>query len=62
MYNKTLKGQSENLTSRQGLDLIEKGHVAYQSIRMVALRPEHIYCVSIALAGLYQKLFIKKNC
>ena len=36
-YNLTLKGHFENLTSGQGHDLIGKGHVAYQSIRMVVL-------------------------
>ena len=34
-YNLTLKGHFENLTSGQGHDLIEKGHVAYHSIRIV---------------------------
>ena len=48
-----------NLTSGQGHDLIGKGHVAYQSIRMVVLK---IYGVFIALAGLYQKFFFPKNC
>ena len=36
--------------------LIEKGHVAYQSIRMAYCRPKYIYGVFIALVGLYQKL------
>ena len=38
-YNLTLKGnfENENLTSGQGHDLIGKGRVAYQSIRMVVL-------------------------
>ena len=36
-YNLTLKGNIETLTSGQGHDLIGKGHVAYQSIRMVYL-------------------------
>ena len=36
-YNLTLKGQLENLTSGQGHDLTGKGHVAYQSIRIVEL-------------------------
>ena len=36
-YNLTLKGHFENSTSDQGLDLIGKGHVVYQSIRIVVL-------------------------
>ena len=36
-YKFTLKGQFKNLTSGQGHDLIEKGHIAYQSIRVVVL-------------------------
>ena len=36
-YNLILKGHFENLTSGQGHDLIKKGHVAYQSVRMVVL-------------------------
>ena len=59
-YQLTLKGNVENLTSGQGHDLTRKGHVAYQSIRMVDLNTS-IYGVLIALAGLYQKLF-PKNC
>ena len=57
-YNLALKGHLENLTSDQGHDLIGKGHVAYQSSRMVVLNT-YIYGVFIALAGLYQKLLPK---
>ena len=35
-YNLTLKDHVENLTNGQGHDLIPKGHVAYQWIRIVA--------------------------
>ena len=34
IYNMTSKGQVENLTSGQGHDLTEIGHVAYHSIRI----------------------------
>ena len=34
MYNMTSKGQVEHLTSGQGHDLTEIGHVAYHSIRI----------------------------
>ena len=43
-----------------GHDLIGKGHVAYQSIRMVGLNTS-TYGVFIALAGLYKQLLLK-NC
>ena len=36
-YNLTLRGHVENLTSGQGHDLIGKGHVVYQSIRIAGL-------------------------
>ena len=47
-YNVTLKCHLEILTQCQGHDLIGKGYAAYQSIRIVGLSPEHIYCVFIA--------------
>ena len=34
IYKMTSKGQLENLTSGQGHDLTQIGHVAYQSIRL----------------------------
>ena len=37
------KGQFENLTSGRGHDLIKKGNIAYQSIRMVALNPAMMF-------------------
>ena len=37
IYNLTLKGHVDNLTSGQGHDLIRKDHIAYQSIRIVDL-------------------------
>ena len=54
-YNLTLKGHVKHLTSGQSHDLIRKGHVAYQLIRVIGLN----YGVFIALAGLYKKLFPK---
>ena len=36
-HNLTLKGHVESFTSGQGHNLIGKGHVAYQSIRIVGL-------------------------
>ena len=59
-YNLTLKSHYENLTSGQGHDLIRKGNVAYQSIRIVGLNTS-IYGVFTALAGAYQKL-LPKSC
>ena len=56
MCGRGLKGNLENLTSVQGHDLIEKSHVAYQSIHMIV---SHLWYF-IALAGLYQKLLLKK--
>ena len=35
IYEMTLKGHFENVTLGQGHDLIAKGYVAYQSIRVV---------------------------
>ena len=58
-YNLTLKGYFEKLTSRRGHDLIRKGHVAYQSIRIAGLNTS--YGGFIALAGLWQKLLSKKT-
>ena len=58
-YNLTLKGHFENLTWGQDHDLSEKGHVAYQSIRVAILNSEHSQGVFIALSGLYQKLLLK---
>ena len=34
MYNMTSKGQVEHLTSGQGHDLTEIGHIAYHSIHI----------------------------
>ena len=42
-YNLTLKGHLENLTSGQGHELIGKGHVAYQSIRMLVLNTSMVF-------------------
>ena len=42
-YFLTLKGHFENLTSGQGHDLTEKGHVAYQSIRIVELNTSDVF-------------------
>ena len=58
-YNLTLLGHVENLTLGQGHDLIRKGHVAYQSIRIAGLNTS--YGGFIALAGLWQKLLSKKT-
>ena len=57
IYNLTSKSHVENLTSGQGHDLPRKGHIAYQSIRMVVLSTSMVF----VLAGLYQKL-LPKNC
>ena len=43
IYNLTLKGHVENLTSGQGHDLARKGHVAYQSIRIVGLNTSMVF-------------------
>ena len=43
-YNLTLQVH-ENLTSGQGHYLIKKGHVAYQSIRMVVLNTSMVLSV-----------------
>ena len=51
-YNLTLKGHFQNLTSSQGHELIGKGRVAYLSVDPYG-RPEHLYGVFNALAGLY---------
>ena len=62
-YNLTLKGHVENFTTWQGHDLIAKGHVAYQSIRIVGLNTyvsTYLYGVFIVLALLYQTLLPKK--
>ena len=40
-YQFTLKGHLENLT--KGHDLTSKGHVAYQSIRIVGLNPSQVF-------------------
>ena len=44
-YELILKGHFENLTSGQGHDLIGKGHVTYQSIRMVDLNTYMVFPV-----------------
>ena len=44
-YNLTLQGYFENMTSGQGHDLSRKGHVAYQSIRMVGLNTSMVFSV-----------------
>ena len=43
IYNLTLKGHFENLTSGQGHDLTRKGHVAYQSIGIVGLNTSMVF-------------------
>ena len=43
IYNLTLKGHVESLTSGQGHDLTRKGHVAYQSIRIVDLNTSMVF-------------------
>ena len=40
IYDFTLQGHVENLTSGQDHDLVGKGHVLYQSIRIVG----HLWC------------------
>ena len=37
IYNMTSTGQMQDMTSGQGHDLTQKGHVAYQSIRIVEM-------------------------
>ena len=43
IYNVTLKGHVENLTSGQGHDLIRNGHVACQSIRIVGMNTSMVF-------------------
>ena len=43
IYILTLKRHVENLTSGQGHDLTQKGHVAYQSIRIVGLNTSMVF-------------------
>ena len=43
IYDLTLKGHFENLTTGQGHDLIRKGHVAYQLIRIVGLNTSMVF-------------------
>ena len=56
-YNSTLKCYFENLTAGQGHDLIRKGHVAYQSIRMIILNTSIVFF--IVLVGPYKTLLPK---
>ena len=55
-YNLTLKGNFENLTSGQDPDRKRSCCISVDPYG----RPEHIYGVFIALAGLYKKLLLKK--
>ena len=55
IYNVTLKGHVENLTSGQGHHLIRKGHVVYQSIRKISLNTYMVF-------SLLQLFSIKSYC
>ena len=43
IYNLTLKGHAKNLTSGKRHDLIRKGHVAYQTIRIVNMNTSMVF-------------------